>query len=105
VIEMLVKIATGHKKVLQYPPPEAILVNFGDNSLNFQLRVWTEDGDGWPRLRSDLSIAIDQAFKEANIEIPFPQRDLHLRSVDEEAARRLLRTVEATDESIPLTKM
>ena len=54
--------------------------DFADSSLNFELRCWTADFASWVEIRSEIRIAIDKAFKEKNIEIPFPQRDLHLKS-------------------------
>ena len=63
------------------PKPEALFLDFGESSLDFQLRAWTAAGRHL-RVSSDLRVAMAQALKEAGIEIPFPQRDLHLRSVD-----------------------
>jgi small-conductance mechanosensitive channel len=58
-------------------------VGFGDSSLDFELRVWTIKQVQTPkRLTSDLYFAVFRAFREHNIEIPFPQRDLHLKSVE-----------------------
>jgi len=54
--------------------------DFADSSLNFELRCWTSDYSSWVEIRSDIRVAIDKAFKEKKIEIPFPQRDLHLKS-------------------------
>ena len=54
---------------------------FGDSSLDFTLAVWTSTHTDKPRiLKSELYFEIFKAFKAANIEIPFPQRDLHIRS-------------------------
>lgn len=56
-------------------------LEFGDSSLNFELAVWTIDMARSPtRFRSDLYFAIERKLRENNIEVPFPQRDLHLRS-------------------------
>ena len=55
---------------------------FGDSSLNFELRVYARDTDYYLTLISDLHFAIDKAFREQKVEIPFPQRDLHLRDSD-----------------------
>ena len=82
VLEILLTVAKAHDEVLNYPAPEAIVVAFGDNSINFQLRAWTEHGGRWMNIRSDMSVEVDLALKEADIEIPFPQRDLHLRTID-----------------------
>ena len=80
---ILVEVASRHPEVLPAPAPEVIFTAFGDSSLNFELRVWTERRVQTPKvLKSDLYFAIFAAFHELGIEIPFPQRDLHVRSVD-----------------------
>lgn len=67
--------------VLKEPAPTVFFDGFGDSSLNFELGVWTSEMMASPRrFRSDLNFAIDRVFREHGIEIPFPQRDLHLRS-------------------------
>lgn len=83
VRSVLEEVARLHPDVLADPPPEVIFTGFGDSSLDFELRVWTITKVQWPKiLRSEIYFMIFQAFKEHGIEIPFPQRDLHLRSVD-----------------------
>jgi small-conductance mechanosensitive channel len=83
VRSVLEEVARLHPDVLTGPPPEVIFTGFGDSSLDFELRVWTITRVQWPKiLRSELYFMIFKAFKEHGIEIPFPQRDLHLRSVD-----------------------
>lgn len=84
VIDILNRIGDGHPAVVENPAPSAIFTEFGDSSINFELRVWVDDIKHRLTVISDLGLAIDQAFKKAHIEIPFPQRDLHLRSVDPE---------------------
>jgi small-conductance mechanosensitive channel len=83
VREVLLAAAHQHAEVLADPAPDVIFTGYGDNSLNFQLRVWTEGRSHTPLLlKSDLYFALFQRFAEAKIELPFPQRDLHLRSSD-----------------------
>jgi potassium-dependent mechanosensitive channel len=82
VLTLLQRVAEGHSEVLPQPPPEALFLTFGASSLDFQLQVWTARGGSWMTLRSELSIEINRLFKEAGIEIPYPQQDLNLRSVD-----------------------
>ncbi|HZS49057.1 MAG TPA: mechanosensitive ion channel family protein, partial [Blastocatellia bacterium] len=78
------QLAARHSDVLSDPAPEVIFRDFGDSSLDFELRVWTIQQVQTPvRLKSDLYFAIFEAFQEARIELPFPQRDLHIRSVSE----------------------
>jgi len=83
VMDLLIKIADEHSNVLKDPPPRAIFMAFGDSSLDFQLRAWTDDADQWMVVRSDLTLGVHDALYEAEIEIPFPQRDLHIRSGQE----------------------
>ena len=87
VIDILVGVANNHPEVLSDPNPAAIFLGFGDSSLDFQLRAWTRTD--YVRVSSDLLVAMNAALAEAGIEIPFPQRDFHLRSVDGDAADRL----------------
>ena len=77
----LLEVATAHPGVLGSPKADVLLQEFGDSSINFVLRVWTRDYTTTPgSLRSDLNYAIWTKFQQENIEIPFPQRDLHIRS-------------------------
>jgi small-conductance mechanosensitive channel len=86
VRELLSQIAMRHPDVLPEPAPEIIFLDFGDSSLDFELRVWTIRQVQTPqRLKSDLYFAIFDTFREKGIEIPFPQRDLHLKSISPQA--------------------
>jgi small-conductance mechanosensitive channel len=88
VRELLAQIAMQHPDVLAEPAPEIIFQDFGDSSLDFELRVWTIHQVQTPqRLKSDLYFAILDTFREKGIEIPFPQRDLHLKSISPQAAK------------------
>jgi small-conductance mechanosensitive channel len=79
----LVEVGAAHPAVLEEPPPTVFFDGFGDSSLNLELAVWSRDMAHNPRrLRSDLNFAIDAAFRRHGIVIPFPQRDLHLRSAE-----------------------
>ena len=78
---VLLEIAEANPAVLKEPRPSVRFLAFGDNSLNFELAVWTIDMARSPtRFRSELYFAIERKLRENNIELPFPQRDLHLRS-------------------------
>ncbi len=82
VRELLLQIARRNPDVLTEPAPDVIFVEFADSSLNFELRVFTEHQVHTPgTLKSDLLFAIFKEFGEHGIEIPFPQRDLHLKSL------------------------
>ena len=79
---LLLQVADGHPDVLPDPAPDVIFTDFGDSSLDFELRVWTTRQVRTPFiLKSDLYFAIFKLFQEKDIELPFPQRDLHLRSI------------------------
>ena len=80
VRETLLAAATSVEHVLKIPAPSVRFENFGDSSLDFKLLVWIAEPRTDHQISSDLRFAIDAAFRAAKIEIPFPQRDLHLRS-------------------------
>jgi small-conductance mechanosensitive channel len=81
VKRVLLEVADEHSGVLEAPEPDVIFEEFGESSLNFLLRVWTREYITRPYiLRSELNFAIKKKFEEQGIEIPFPQRDLHIRS-------------------------
>jgi small-conductance mechanosensitive channel len=82
VRDLLEEIAMRNPDVLSDPPPRAFLRAFGDSTINFDLRVSSQSAYQHPwKLQSDLMIDIARVFKESKIEMPFPQRDLHVRSV------------------------
>ncbi|MCH4822243.1 mechanosensitive ion channel [Gramella lutea] len=80
VLKILFTVAEGYKHTLKNPPPQALFVEFGDSSLNFTLRFWVHY-ENWLQARSDISIEIYNQFKKANIQIPFPQRDIYIKSM------------------------
>lgn len=82
VQRVLMRVAAENPDVLEEPAPHVAFVGFGDSSLDFHLRVWTVYWVTRPRvLRSELYFATFAAFKAEGIEIPFPQRDLHLKTL------------------------
>ncbi|NIQ93154.1 MAG: mechanosensitive ion channel, partial [Desulfuromonadales bacterium] len=81
VIKILNKVGDGHPAVVEDPAPSAIFTEFGDSSINFELRVWVDNIKNRLTLISDMGVEISKEFKKAGIEIPFPQRDLHLKTV------------------------
>lgn len=82
VQEIFMQLLTAHPELVKDPKPVVLLNKFGDSSLDFRLLFWTENFDEWVRIRSEVIFKIYSALKEAGIEIPFPQRDFHLRSID-----------------------
>lgn len=89
VLRILLEVAEANPMVLSHPAPSPVFKGFGESSLDFELRVWLDDPNNLIAARSELGMEIDRLFREARIEIPFPQRDLHLRSVDLAAGRNL----------------
>ena len=89
VIKTLEACAKGHDGVSATPKPKIIFRSFGNSSLDFELNVWILDFDDRYIIQTELRRKIDQSFREAGIEITFPQRDLHLRSVDETVLKPL----------------
>jgi small-conductance mechanosensitive channel len=78
---ILMEIAKVNKGVLDLPEPDVLFEDYGDSSINFNLRVWTSEYINRPKiLKSQLYYEIFRRFGEEGIEIPFPQRDLHLKS-------------------------
>ena len=79
--KVLLEIADENPKALKEPKPSVLFDSFGDNSLNFELALWTASMTTRPRrFISTINFAIEKKLRENNIEIPFPQRDLHIRS-------------------------
>lgn len=76
----LERVAGEHAEVLRDPLPLVFFENFGESSLDFALLFWLGDPLLRPRVSSEIRFGIDRAFREAGVEIPFPQRDLHLRT-------------------------
>lgn len=80
VLKVLKDIAVAHPEIINKPEPEVHLRNFGDSSWDMQLRFWIENPKRHYYVRSDINCEIVRKFRENNIEIPYPQRDLHVRS-------------------------
>jgi small-conductance mechanosensitive channel len=80
---LLLQTALENPDVLKDPKPDVIFAEYGDSSLDFVLRVWTCTQTHSPLvLKSDLYFALFRVFREKGIELPFPQRDIHIRSSD-----------------------
>jgi potassium efflux system protein len=89
VQEILLLAARGHVDALSSPPPVAFFAGLGDSSLDFQLRFWTAQFDRYLAIGSEVRTAVVEKLGAAGIAIPFPQRDLHVVSVEDPAARAL----------------
>ena len=80
VSEILKTILQETDQVIKFPKPLVLFNEFGDSSLNFRLLFWTDIFGNWMLVKSDVLFKINDAFAKENIEIPFPQRDIHMRS-------------------------
>lgn len=80
VLKAMREVADENPMVMQRPEPEVHLIEFGESSWNMQLRTWISDVKNYPRIRNELNQAVVHKFREYGVEIPFPQRDLHVRS-------------------------
>lgn len=81
VERVLLDVAQAESAVLQDPKPSVFFVDFGSSSLDFQLCVWLDDPEAALGVGSALRHRIAEAFREQKIEIPFPQRDVHVRTL------------------------
>jgi small-conductance mechanosensitive channel len=82
VRSILLAVGRQHPEVVADPVPQVFFKGFGDSALNFDLLVWIRNPSKQLVIKSDLNFAIAQAFRDNKIEIPFPQRDLHLMDGD-----------------------
>ena len=78
---MLLDVVSKIPGVSRDPLPLVLFMGFGESSLDFSVRAWTDDYDQWLAIRSEMAIEMLSALNEAGIGIPFPQRDVHVRSV------------------------
>ena len=86
VTRLLISVAKAHENVLKYPAPSVIFVNFGASSLDFTLRFWVKDYEMGASTSSDIRLGIEKIFREAHIEIAFPQLDVHVKDLPPRAA-------------------
>ena len=83
VQEILLKCAQEHERIIASPAPRVMFMDFGSSSLDFQLRIFLDDIGYCTAVASDLRFAMYRELKAAGIEIPFPQRDINIRNIDE----------------------
>jgi small-conductance mechanosensitive channel len=86
VMQTLREVAMDNPMVVSNPAPQIFFMAFGESSLDFELRIWVHEIENFVEVRSQINQEIDRRFRGSGIVIAFPQRDLHLRSVDEPAA-------------------
>lgn len=80
VKDILLGILNNHPDILKEPEPLVLFNDLGESSLDFRLLFWTDNYDKWIIIKSEVIFKIHDAFREAKIKIPFPQRDLHIKS-------------------------
>jgi small-conductance mechanosensitive channel len=80
VMRSLKEVAAEHPEVLKSPAPDVLHIGFGDSAWNMRLRIWLEHSGRHWEVQSDVNCAIVRKFRQNGVEIPFPQRDLHMRS-------------------------
>jgi potassium-dependent mechanosensitive channel len=80
VVQALHEVADESPYVLKSPEPDVLLSSFGDSAWNMELRVWLKDPYRYYFIRSEINYAIVRKFRQRGIEIPFPQRDLNIRT-------------------------
>jgi small-conductance mechanosensitive channel len=90
VMRTLLESVKDNPLVLKIPDPQVVFSGFGQSSLDFRLLVWIVDVDSRLRAQTEILQDVDRRFRELGIEIPFPQRDLHLRSVADSASQVLM---------------
>ena len=89
VRELAVAVAKETTRVLAWPPPLCHVTGFGDSAVNMLLLFWIEDpADGVVNIKGDVFLGLWDAFHEHGIELPFPQRDLHIRDIPRAAFAR-----------------
>jgi small-conductance mechanosensitive channel len=89
VTQILLRIAQDNPFIMKFPAPVVYFMNFGASSLDFELRAWVADIDIRMKIKNEIHYEIDRLFRENNIEIPFSQHDLHIRTIDEPARAAL----------------
>ncbi|MDN5278440.1 MAG: hypothetical protein PWR01_2405 [Clostridiales bacterium] len=83
VTSLLQRAAQENPIVMKFPEPSVLFMGFGNSSLDFELRVFVSDIDNMLVIRNQLNREIDHLFRENDVEIPFPQNDVHIRTMDE----------------------
>lgn len=88
VTEIMLDAAQSNPEVMTDPAPQVLFLGFGESALQFELRFWAVN-QGHPMIKSQVALAVSDALAKAGIEIPFPQRELHLKLDDETLAKLL----------------
>ena len=81
VMQLMLGVAQKHEHVLRYPVPTVSFMAFGASTLDFSLRFWVQDYDVGTRTASDIRMELDKLFRANNIEVAFPQMDVHIKEL------------------------
>ena len=89
-ISLCLDAARSSSRTLQMPEPKCLMIGFGDNSVDLELRFWIDDpSNGVGNVRSEVFLAIWDRFQKEGIEIPFPQRDIHISGLSDKTISTL----------------
>jgi small-conductance mechanosensitive channel len=78
VVGVLEAVAREHPQILKDPAPQAVFIAFGDSSINFELRAWTNRFERWTTIQTELAVALYAALRAAGMTFPFPQREVRV---------------------------
>ena len=78
VVEVLESVARNHPAILKDPAPQAVFTKFDNSSIDFELRAWTNQFEGWPKVQTELAAGVYAALHAAGMSIPFPQREVRI---------------------------
>jgi small-conductance mechanosensitive channel len=104
LVTELIQKQLGTDEIMKLPAPKVFLQTFGDNSVNFRVLFWVDDVDIWVSIRDQVMRGIFKSFKENGIEIPFPQRDLHVKSFPGLIGEKVIKPGEISPEEKPKVK-
>ena len=96
-MDVLEAVARAHPQIMPTPPPQAVFESFGDSSINFELRAWTNRFERWPVIQTELAAAIYAALRAAGMSLPFPQREVRLLRDDAAGRPDPVRGARASD--------
>lgn len=102
VKEIFENILKNDEQVMQNPSPLVLLESFGDNAVNFKILCWVADIDNWLVVKSILMSNIFTEFYKQGIQIPFPQRDLHVYMKDKEVDKNAVKSIKKVIKGNPL---
>ncbi|WP_113925202.1 mechanosensitive ion channel domain-containing protein [Cognataquiflexum aquatile] len=104
LVTELIQKELGTDEIMKLPAPKVFLQTFGENSVNFRVLFWVNDVDIWITIRDQVMRGIFKSFKENGIEIPFPQRDLHVKSFPGLIGEKVIKPGEISPEEKPKVK-